>query len=703
MATPIADLTGPDAMNLVLLIYPTAAALLIFVIGLGVGQLVLRPWRWRFDSPLEFHCIAGGVGMGVGAHAVLLLGLMGQWRAGGFIALGLVLAGAAVAGFRPFRRNETKQPWWDGRPTPVEVVALGTLAVILACQALRTTTPPANYDVLEYHVGAVQHWLHAGRIFPFPHLFYAALPFEVEMWYATGCFLEGNPLLPATPKLICYGLLLCNLATLYTLASALGIQRPFRLFTCLIFAAHPLASVGAADALNDLGVTWFASLAFLTWLKWLTKRDRVSFVLCAGFLGFTICCKYTAVGLIVFPVFIFLLPVAAFSPPASHLPPPASRLLHLLADWAVAGVIIAAVFWPWAFKNVLHHGNPVYPLVSGWFPSATWSPEQTDFYLAAHGRTNPAHAAYWIAFAHNLLRLGPWLIVAIAAGCFWKRAGVGVIALTAFMVTGILVHSVFPGNPTRFLLPFLPLAAALGACFIEQIHCTATPLRAAVIAPFVFWIGLGALSAVDPPKFRPLALGFERMGLPVFTDAPAAGDLMAYLFSNMTRLEVLGQALGPSVVASRRFINEQTPPNARILLLYEARIAGFDRWVEVGSVFDRSPLVERAFHLRTADQLLDRLRFEGFDYLYVNEFELARLIDTYALPSARQAKPVFFGPGIDIRNAASRTDLYPPYFQDQRFLRCQAVIEDFIKICRGRAIYTISPDFPYGIWIAPLK
>jgi len=705
-------------MNLILLLSPLAVTIVIFLLGFGIGRLVLRRWRRQFDSPLEFHCVAGGIGMGLLAHVVLLLGLAGQWRATAFAIIGCLLAGTAIVGFWPIRRNGSSQLRWSGLPAPVEVIALAALAILVACQALRTTTPSANYDVLEYHLGAVRHWLREGRIFRFPHLFYASLPFEAEMWYATGCFLEGNPLLPATPKLINFGLLLCNLATLFVLASALSGPRPFRLLACLIFAVHPLSSIGAADALNDLGLTWYAALACVVWLKWMMKRERPLFVLWAVFLGLTVCCKYTAVGLIVFPAFLFLLPAAfvvlrdsARKSQTTDAAAPRRRqytFVQLVGDWALLGLIIAAVFSPWALKNWLHHGNPVYPLLSGLFPSPAWSPDQTSFYLEAHGRFDPSRLNNWLTYlstiAHNLGRLGVWLMLAVAAGCIWKRKDVGVAALTAFVAVAIVFHSCLRGNPTRFLLPILPVAIALAARFIEQIHRTGSPLRAVVIAPFILWIGLGLLVAIDAPRWREIAPRFARVGTPVYAEAPAASDLIAYLFSNMSRLEALAQALGPGVVESQRFINEQTPPDSRVFLLYEARIGCFDRQVEAGSVFDKSPLVERAVGLRSGSELLDRLRSEGFDYLYVNEFELARLMDTYTPKVAFERFNVIpvFSRSADIRFAAAHRDLYPPYLQDHRFLQCKSLIQDFVETCRRRAVYAIQPGFPHGIWIAPL-
>lgn len=711
-------------MNLLNLIFPTIATLLIFALSLGLGRLGLRRWRWRFDSPFEFHCLAGGIGMGILAHAVVILGLVGGWQASGFIPAGLILVAAAITGFRPCRRAVPPRAQPRTRPTPVEVIALTVLAVIVVCQGLRATLPSANYDVLEYHLGAVQHWLRQGRIFAFPHLFYASLPFEVEMWYALGCYLEGNPLLPATPKLINFGLLLCNLATLYVLVGALCRRRGLRLLACLLFAIHPLTAIVSLDALNDLGLTWYALLACVAWLKWLSRREGVFFVLWAIFLGLTVCCKYTAVGLIVFPALVCLLPVSLLMvrPSATALPDEHMELRwqgwqtigRLAGQWALIGAIIAAVFSPWALKNALHHGNPAYPLLSSVFPSPTWSPEQTHFYVAAHGRTDPTHAAYWRALARDVRRVGPWLLAAVVAGLFFRRGRTSAIALTAAVAVGIAVHSFFPGNPARFMLPFLPIAAALAARLVEQVHRPGTPLRAAVIAPFVMWIALGVIAAVDPATLNPRTVApakastpaeaFARIGFRVFAEGTPAHTLLANLLSRTSRLDILAQALGLDVVSSQRFINEQTPPGSRILLLYEARIGCFDRPVGVASVFDRSPLLEHATGAHTGDELRERLRDAGYDYLYVNEFELARLIRTYAPRPLYHERAARWGEPDNrkIDTIGAWIDLYPPYYQDPRFLRSRRVVEQFIESCRRKAVYTLRPGFPYGLWIAPI-
>jgi len=355
-------------------------------------------------------------------------------------------------------------------------------------------------------------------------------------------------------------------------------------------------------------------------------------------------------------------------------------------------------------KNALHHGNAVYPLLSSVFPSATWSPEQTQFYLAAHDRTDPSHAAYWLALARNVARLGPWLLAAVVLGCVVRRNRAVATALACAVALGVAVHSYFPGNPARFMLPSLPIVAVLAARFAEQAHHSKLPLRAAVVAPFILWIALGVLAAVDPPKASVPAAAFGRVGLPVFAEGSSARNLVAYLFSRTSRLDILSQALGPEVVRSQRFINEQTPPGSHVFLLYEARIGCFDRPVEVGSVFDRSPLLEHAAGARSGDDLRERLRTAGFDYLYVNEFELARLIRTYAPRPLYNERVARLGEPDNRRidRIEAWIDLYPPYHQDPRFLESQRIIEQFIASRRRRAVYTLRPNFPHGLWIAPL-
>lgn len=692
-------------MNFFQLGMPALIAILLFAAATGIGRLILRPWRSQISSSLEFHGFACAIGMALLSHLILLLGICGAWTRAGFIALSAVAVAAALAGFRPIQKGAAAtQPLREGGDAGSLVVSV-VLALVLACIALRTTTPPANYDVLEYHLGAVCHWLRGGGIRPFEHLFYSALPFEVEMWYAGGCFFEGNPLMPATPKLINFGVLLFTVGALYSLASSLCRRRSLRILACLLFTIHPLTEIVSQDALNDLGLTWFAALGALAWLRWYRSGHRLFLVLFAVFLGLTVCCKYTAVGLIVFPAALILVPVAVGLPSRKAGD---GKLVNLLVTWLLVGGIAAAVFAPWAIKNVMHYGNPVYPLLSGIFPSSTWSPEQTAFYVEAHGRTNPATAAYWRAFGRALWQLGPWLIAAVAAGCFVRNERTAAAALTAAVGAGLLIHSVFTHNPARFILPFLPVLVCLAARFLDRaVDAAKAPVRVALLAPFVLWAGFGVLGAIDPGI--PVAIDrsivpvsntqappsgarlFSWAGFPLLDKGPAALNLAQFVFSRTTRIFVLGQALNERVVESQRFINEMTEPDSRVFLLFEARIACFDRDVEVGSVFDRSPLLELASAVDSAEALLRQLAEEGFGYLYVNEFELKRLSTTYG------------GAEITTDDFASLLDRYPPFSQDPRFSRCRDVICAFIGLCRQRAVYSMVPNQVAGIWIARIR
>jgi hypothetical protein len=761
-------------MTLVQLSVRSIEAFLILGVAIGVGRLVLRRWRRRFDSALAFHCMAGGIGMGILAHLTLGLGLAGLWNWSGFLPLGIALAAAAAVGYLPVRRVPAIAPDLAEPAaacesiTPLAVLGLIALAILLAGFVARATLPPVDYDVLEYHLGGVQHWLGAGRIYPHPRLFYTALPFEVEMGYAVGCFVEGNPFLPAVPKLINLGLFLATLATLYAVAAHLTRNRAVRLLACLLFAAHPQTGIVARDALNDMGLTWYALLAVLAWLLWLRRRERIFFVLWAVFLGLTVCCKYTAVGLIVLPSALCLLPVAEFTAPAKsgtgwqpveagrRFSASLSKLRRLVLDGLLLGAIIAAVFAPWALKNALHYGNPVYPLLSGVFQTPTWSPEQTDFYLQAHGRTHPLHFAWWRALGRNAGLISPWLIGAMTIGCVIartarpplypprgrggnqspplaggirggeassaigspvhafprlsppSRSGLCVEGLAACALAGVVLitlaaHSFLPANPTRFLLPILPLAAILASRGIELAIDRSAALGAAAIAPFLLWIALAVAAVISPSTAGEPVQAFARIGLPVFADDQPLGARLAALGRPKPRIVAFADAVGIPVAASYQYINQSTPKNARIFVLYEARIAALRRSLAVGSVFDRSPLVDRAVGAQSGAELLDRLRREGFDFLYVNEFELRRLIGTYAPRPLFRDRAAQLGEPVDIALMPAWVDLYPPYLCDPRYAQCRRAIAEFVELCRRRAVWSMTPDYPYGIWIAALK
>lgn len=701
-------------MVVIQLLHPLAVTALIFAVALGLGRLLLRRWEGRFQSRLEFHCLALGLGLGLLSHATLALGLIGGWRTAGFAAVGLVALGGAVAGFRPFpgRRSPEQS---TSHLTPLATTLLALLALVLACQTLWALPPVANYDVLEYHLGAVRHWLREGRMFPIRHLFYSALPFEVEMWYALGCFGEGNPLVPFSVKLINAGLLIGIVCTTCALAQAHCRRRELQWLACLLFAVHPLTLSVVFDGLADLGPTLYCALALLTWLRWHATRDRLFFVLFSVFLGLSVCCKYTVAGLLVFPVLAILVPVSVLTRPEKRDGAEATgnvwcwkgwrSLTQLTRLWVCAGAIVAAVFLPWAVKGVVQYGNPVYPLLSNVFPSKTWSPEQTEYYLQAHGRANPLHSAYWAALAGNARRMGGWLMAMVILGAIAaaRQRNFAVIALSLVVAAGMLVHCFLPGNPTRFLLPLVPVAVVLAARAAEDALRRSARWCVALVAPAALGLVVGILAFFDPAwvleatKHQP-TVSFERFVFPVFAKAGPSIAYCRYLSSSRPRLLDLAGGLG-AVANSQYFVNENTPRDARIFLLYEARIGCFDRPVEVGSAFDRSPLVERAAGARTAEELLARLSREGFDYLYVNETEMVRIVRFYGPQSLYEERKARMGEPT-AENAGLWMDLYPPFYQDPRFTEGREVIEAFLDLCRRRAVL----DQPqYGVWIAPLN
>jgi hypothetical protein len=249
----------------------------------------------------------------------------------------------------------------------------------------------------------------------------------------------------------------------------------------------------------------------------------------------------------------------------------------------------------------------------------------------------------------------------------------------------------------------LPAATVLAALLVEQVQRRQPLLRGALVAPFLLWIVMGVVVTVGLPRMNyPAAKNFGPLGMPVFAEGTPVDALCAYLASSRPRLSVEVDLLGAEVVESLRIINERTPLDSRVFLLYEARIGCFMRPVEVGSVFDRSPLLEYAVGTQSGEELRERLRKAGFHFLYVNEYELRRIIGAYGPRAAYQERRDRLG-NPEVENLSPWIDLYPPYYQDPRFPESRRVIEEFVEICRRQAIYSANPRSPHGLWIAPLQ
>jgi len=77
------------------------------------------------------------------------------------------------------------------------------------------------------------------------------------------------------------------------------------------------------------------------------------------------------------------------------------------------------------------------------------------------------------------------------------------------------------------------------------------------------------------------------------------------------------------------WMNENLPPEARVLYVGEARVYYARNPVVWATAFDQHPLSEMSRTAASGDRLAEALRARGVSYIYINNSELSRLSKNY--------------------------------------------------------------------------
>ena len=284
-------------------------ALIILVAATAAGLTFLGVTRLAPDRLADKLLCAAGIGLGLTALATLGLGLVGFLRPVCFIVLACV---AAVCGWGYVRETiaqlrtelSTQKPRTDFF-TKTLWAGLILLALI---NALGAFTPPWEYDVQEYHLGAPAQFFRAGRVFFLKDNVYANFPENVEMLYLLGMVLSGSKLTGAfVGKMlnVFFGLL-AGLA-LYSAAQRIFGKRA-GLAAAVFFYSCPAVTMLSGVAYVEMSLIFYLNLALSAFLTYCTaKNDAESpplrpLLLCAIATGLAAGCKYPALLFLLVPV-----------------------------------------------------------------------------------------------------------------------------------------------------------------------------------------------------------------------------------------------------------------------------------------------------------------------------------------------------------------------------------------------------------------
>jgi len=639
-----------------------AAAILAGATGAGtvglrlVGLNNVEP-RWRL-------LLAAGLGVGLVSLLMLTLGSLGLLQRWLWVAI-LSAGGAAgilqlVRYTRPDARRHDSGIQVNGAPdaaaagTPGRLVWLWLLVVPFAATAILASSVPAGllwpeegngYDVLEYHLGAPREYFEAGRIGYLPHNIYSNFPFNVEMLYLLSMVLHGDPVAAVfTAQFINFWLGVLAVAAIWLagreISPAGGILAGVAAATC------PMLTFLSGIAYVENGMVFFTALALAATIRLARANHADCLKWCAAaglFAGLACGSKYTAIPMVAAPLLLSI------------------SMLSWRGDRrAVAGPIVYVTcalftFAPWMIKNVVHTGNPLFPLARSVFHEREglwtdadaerwqhghrlaevdrpWWPRlkriwreflKSDRYGLAigYGAIFGSLLAVWLPFrgaaeaAHRdmpdddprkarmaefphtgwdtLAAIGPMALIGIVVWIFGTHMA-GRFAVSTVPAAAVMVGTVAQ-RPLRFPTGVL----ALLACLFATTCAVGTFLHASKAGVY--------LKSPVGRDLLPIASGAD----PTFTDDPVAQ------------------------------LNALTAQGHRVLLIGEARRFYLDPGMDYCVIFSRNPFAEAAAQ-RDAAGLLDWLREHEYDHVYVNWDELERFRQTYGLWHGLEDVPGLF-------------------------------------------------------------
>lgn len=544
------------------LFYSAACACLLLVACWAVGSVVLRHAGFESGSPIDRSLFGTAIGSGVISTWILVSGavsLLTPW------ALSLLAVAAAWVAFRS--RLYLAEQWegtWSVLAPEISRLGFVVLSLVAVFLLLQSATPPADWDVLTYHLDVPAEFLQRGKIFLPADNHHVAFVGLQQMLYV--------PLLAAGaesgPAVLNAALAVLLALTMFAAGRRLLDEATGRLASVLLWGS-PVILLVAVTARVDVTAAWFLLLSHYALVVCLDRREIGGWFLMAGLMaGFAFAVKYSALAYLagMTPVIVWTLGTGTSSP-----------LRWVRWAGAFAGMFLLTAS-PWLIKNTALFGAPLYPFfteiqLEPWLasyvgssavpasvdPSVFEIPAQTREPISVVGLfTDPGAmtperegAFYFANFALLLLPLS----------LLCRRRKVAALLVPALIYVPLVLYPDARIN-LRYLIPALVTGTLVASWLLLRAGrklFRSKRVRRAFVAIVAM---LCLLPAAGAAYFQIDEMRPQEVWLGMRTKA-------AYLEENGN----------PDVylhARARRWVNERLDPDDRVVMLFESRGYGFE-------------------------------------------------------------------------------------------------------------------------------
>jgi len=480
------------------------------------------------------------LGLGLGIVTLVTLGISVLGLINSVSAWAIIAVGLALAAVKLIRRRDAAKSFLHQFSAPLTTAAswlwlavAPLAAVIIVCcfvpPGVLWGDEPNGYDVLEYHLQLPREWYEAGRITTSPNNVFSYMPMGVETQYLLAMELRGGPWQGMYLAQLMHAAL-CALtpAAVWSIARQHGASQS--VIAGVFSATVPWLALLAPVAYNEGGMLLFATLA-IGWALHSIRSDEPAqaMIVCGAMIGFACGCKLTAV-----PALLIALPVAALA---------AAALLRALSAriaiaCATSIVVALVVFAPWALRDMIATGNPVFPEAQETLGRAHFSPAQTERWIQANhlpnvkyrstaGRMHELREQIFFDWRYGLVLI-PLAVVAAVRG---RRQ---LDSLLLFLL--LLLLAVFWTGFTHLQSRFFMLAIPICALVVAQMPYVKFAASCLLLQFLVTMVGISQSFSDRPVKLR------DAGGLGIDDLKPLLAPDIAEVLKTDQKLALVGDA-----------------------------------------------------------------------------------------------------------------------------------------------------------------
>ena len=573
--------------------------LLVFLlVSAGLGRKIFGWFKFESGSFLESFLFGLAMGLAVITYAIIgfgLVGLLNRWVINLFFLGMFALTYRQIGNIIHQIKGRFKAVSAQLRIPSIETVLLLILVIQIFFNLVGASVLPSGWDSLGEHLAKAKEWNRLHRLASIPYINFLqwAQPFNVGILYGMAFFLKDAIL----AQLIHFAFGLLTAVGVYSLGKRYFSQR-VGLISAGVFYTVPIVTYMSTIAYVDLGLTFYTFFAFYALVRWVSSGRKGWLLLSAIISGLAIGTKYAGLPLMVILSSGILLGGWFVRKEKSW---------RVIRDFLVFLALTGLIGSFWYIRGYFIGAYSIFDMWQGYL-LRFWRAIRG---IWASGFLNPGISQPALALDLSLPKriiLLSWN-VSMHGGRFWGIGIIGIVFLAFlplflfprfrrsrlikfvfFYSAGYFILWASLASIKRYLVPILPLSGIMTGYIIEQISGFNRFFKR------FFYLVLILTLLFQIVYLAPNGLGEDFQRMLVFAGLKSQEE---YILAREETYAVF------------KYINENSPPEAKVWVLNDPRTFYCDRPYVKSFEFERTDSIE---------EVLVKLKKESITHLVFNQY-----------------------------------------------------------------------------------